>query len=187
MCSVLGVGVKLSHIRLHPPIEGLETGQKHKPLWTQVWEGVFRSRHHRLFAHSLPDGFYAQRDYSTPSMYPHYRDKLPQTFTFLSRKNDKFDLIASTPMLFTEDTWLATRVLAFSWNHLVVNGEIVANENTFNYDDGYLSLILPPGEYSIGFNFKPNKIWRILNIVGKIAFCFTFFLFPFWNCYYLKC
>jgi hypothetical protein len=152
--------------------------------------GLLVKLHHAHFAHDLdpsvnvpldaqlPMTYYGRGYYSTPALYRDLRDRdclIQGDFVVDPAKG--YGVPQTLHIVSEQSGMLVTRVTAFPWNKLYVNGQAVLPQDIRLWCQPTTPLPTPveaipvsPGENVVEYRFEPDSLWRALDLVSRIGF-----------------
>jgi hypothetical protein len=77
--------------------------------------------------------------------------------------------VTPTPLDIPAQSLVATDLVCFPWNHLVIDGQPLPIESTLAYKGETEAFLVPPGHHVVGYEFDPDPAWLTLKILSKIA------------------
>jgi hypothetical protein len=154
LLSGAGVVMKLQRASKIMHLEGsssLRTTRSERHSWT-----------------TMPVQFYGSADYATPSLYRSVTDDERATSVAAQLPigtGDDFGTPQPLHLNLPKDTWIKTNVQSFPWNHLVLDGTVVPNDELRVYLVD-LYVLVPAGEHTIEMQTTPDPIWLVLRDVS---------------------
>ena len=117
---------------------------------------------------SMPGTFYGVNAYTTPGLYRAVT-AVEQAGAREARipvgVGDEFGVPQPLRLDLPTDTWVATNVQPFRWNHLEVDG-VALTRNKLRADPRRLFALVPAGAHTLTLRTTPSAIWRVLRAVS---------------------
>jgi len=153
--SAVGVIIKLNHAS--------ELMTKHGAT------GLFTTAAQRRHAAQMPLLFYGYDAYATPSLYTPITTEDRAGLTWVSipvgDTGDEFGMPLPVQFVQAKTGWVATNVQVFPWNHFVLDGVVVPDDDV---RVAYIRAIVrvPQGEHTLELRTVADPTWLLLRPVS---------------------
>lgn len=116
----------------------------------------------------------SNHDYFTPTLYPELNRESILGVDIPVKAGSEFGITGLAIAKLDSKTFVQTNVLAFPWNKIVVDGQMLKNDLMVR--DFSFAFELPPGDHTLEYRFEPDPVWSVLNLVSVIGTAFLLLL-----------
>lgn len=138
---------------------------------TKGLSGLRTTPSERRHTESLPKEFYGYNAYATPPRYTPVTDgeRPGRVEAVIPIGHDEdFGLPQPLKLTLQADAWVGTNVQAFPWNHLLLDG-VVVPQDQLRIDDIRLVLRVPAGDHTLVLDTVPDPVWEVLRPISFVA------------------
>lgn len=134
---------------------------------------------HQKHLRELPPEYYWYEDYAIIQARFISDKEIDKTQTVVIGSGEKSNLgvVSSTLVDTSVPTLIATNIVSFPWNRIILDGKAVQPKDIAAYPLQGFALPIPPltqatvvdpGKHTVSYRFEPPKVWQILTVASWV-------------------